>query len=321
MRAVTQHHFGGTEQLELSEVPAPEPGAEEVLVRVRAAGVDRGTWHLMTGLPLVGRPFLGLRRPRHPVPGRDLAGVVESVGAAVSGFGVGDEVVGTADGSFAELAVVPVARLGRKPAGLSFEEAAVLPVSGTTAIQAVRDVARVRPGQRVLVLGASGGVGTYAVQVAAAYGADVTAVCSGAKADLVRELGAGRVIDYTAAEIEQDHRYDVVLDIAGNRPLAVLRRALATDGTLVVVGGEEGGRWFGGVHRTLGAVLLSPFLRQRLAGFLARENAADLEALAALVEAGRLRPVLERTYPLEDVAKALDHLEAGQVRGKVALTV
>lgn len=322
MRAVVQRRYGGPEELAVADVAAPTPGPGEVLVRVRAAGVDRGTWHLMVGLPLMIRPFLGLRGPRQPVPGRDVAGVVEAVGDGVTSVEVGDEVIGTARGSFAELATVPLTRLARKPAGLDFAAAATLPVSGLTALQAVRDVGRVRAGQQVLVIGASGGVGAYAVQIAAAYGAEVTAVCSAGKADLVRSLGAQHLLDYAHEEVDDEGpRFDVVLDIAGNRPLSVLRRALQPSGTLVIVGGEHGGRWLGGMHRQLWAAALSPLVRQRLTSLVSRERGEDMAVLAELVESGRLSPVVDRTYTLDEAAKALAHLEAGHVRGKVALTV
>ncbi len=322
MRAVTQAQYGGTEQLSLGDVAVPAPGPRDVLVRVRAAGVDRGTWHLMTGLPYAVRMAFGLRRPKFPVPGRDVAGVVESVGDDVTGVAVGDEVMGTADGSFAELALVPEKRLAPKPAALSFEEAAVLPVSGLTALQAVRDAGRVREGDRVLVIGASGGVGTYAVQIAAAAGAEVTGVASGAKADLVRSLGARRVIDYTREEIDADDlRYDVIIDLAGLRPLRALRRSLTARGTLVIAGGEGGDRWLGGTHRQLAAMTLSPFVGQRLTALLSKENADDLAELGRLADQGRLRPLLERTFSLDEAAKAIDHVAAGHARGKVALTL
>lgn len=322
MRAVTQDRYGGTEQLRLTEVADPVPGAGEVLVRVHAAAVDRGTWHLMTGLPLVARLGIGLRRPKVPVIGRDLAGVVEALGPGVSGVAVGDEVIGTADGSFAELAVVPVSRLARKPAGLSFEAAAVLPISGLTALQAVRDAGRVQPGDRVLVTGASGGVGSYAVQVATAYGAEVTGVCSAAKADLVRSLGATRVIDYATEVAGADgSRWDVVIDLAGLRRVADLRRLLTPRGTLVIAGGESDERWIGGIHRQLAALMWSPFVRQRLTAQLSSENAADLTELVGLVERGDVRPTLDRAYPLADAARAIDDLAAGRVRGKAAITV
>lgn len=320
MRAIHQLRYGGTEQLALADAPDPSPGPFDVVVRVRAAGVDRGTWHLMTGRPFAVRLAFGLRRPKHPVPGRDVAGIVAEVGASVSAVTPGDEVIGTADGSFAELAVVPESRVARKPPSLSFEEAATLPVSGLTALQAVRDAGRVRPGDRVLVIGASGGVGSYAVQVATAYGAEVTGVASGGKADLVRSLGATRVIDYTREDLDDGTRYDVALDIAGLRPIHFLRRLLTDTGTLVIVGGEGGDRWLGGTHRQVAALALSPFVRQRLTALLSKESAGDLDALARLVDEGHVRPVLERTYALHEAAKAVDYVAAGQARGKVAVT-
>ncbi|MEN8704919.1 MAG: NAD(P)-dependent alcohol dehydrogenase [Nocardioides marinisabuli] len=321
MRAITQHRYGGTETLQLTEIETPTPGPDEVLVRVRAAGVDRGTWHLMAGRPYAVRLAFGLRRPKFPVAGRDVAGVVDRVGADVTSFAIGDEVIGTADGSYADFAVVPVTRLARKPASLSFEEAAILPVSGATALQAVRR-AGVEAGDRVLVIGASGGVGSYAVQVAAARGAEVTGVASGTKADLVRSLGATRVIDHTREEIDAaGGRWDVIIDVAGLRPLSLLRRCLEPDGTLVIVGGEGGDRWLGGTHRQLAALALNPFTRQRLTALMSKETAADFADLADLADRGELRPVLERTYALGEAAKAIDHLVAGHVRGKVAVSL
>ncbi|TGN63052.1 NAD(P)-dependent alcohol dehydrogenase [Nocardioides eburneiflavus] len=319
MRAVHQHRYGGSEQLSLTDAPAPVPGPRDVLVSVRAAGVDRGTWHLMAGRPYAVRLAFGLRRPKYPVPGRDVAGVVTEVGEQVTAVAVGDEVIGTADGSFAELAVVQEARVGRKPAALSFEEAAVLPVSGLTALQAIRAAGGVRSEDRVLVIGASGGVGSYAVQIAVAQGAEVTGVASGAKADLVRSLGATRVIDYTRDDLDDGTRYDVVLDIGGLRPLRQLRRLLTDTGTLVIVGGEGGDRWLGGTHRQLAALALSPFIRQRLTALMSKENADDLGTLAQLVDDGHLRPALERTYALHEAAKAIDHVASGHARGKVAV--
>ncbi len=320
MRAVIQKQYGGSDQLSVGDLPDPVPGPRDVVVSVRAAGVDRGTWHLMTGRPYAVRLAFGLRRPRHPVPGRDVAGVVTGTGEKVTAVAVGDEVIGTADGSFAELAVVPESRVAHKPAGLSFEEAATVPVSGLTALQAVRDAGRVRPGDRVLVIGASGGVGSYAVQIAAAFGAEVTGVASGAKADLVRSLGATRVLDYARDDLHDGTRYDVVLDIAGLRPLGQLRRLLTQRGTLVILGGEGGDRWLGGTHRQLAALALSPFVKQRLTSLLSKESADDLAVLVELVEQGRIRPVLERTFALDAAAEAIDLLAAGHVRGKVALT-
>ncbi|MEP7736189.1 NAD(P)-dependent alcohol dehydrogenase [Nocardioides sp. 31GB23] len=319
MRAITQHRYGGTETLQLTEIEAPTPGPDEVLVRVRAAGVDRGTWHLMAGQPYAVRLAFGLRRPKFPVVGRDVAGVVDRVGADVTSFAIGDEVIGTANGSYADFAVVPVSRLARKPASLSFEEAATLPVSGATALQVVRR-AGVEAGDRVLVIGASGGVGSYAVQVAAARGAEVTGVASGAKADLVRSLGAARVIDHTRDEIDATgEQWDVIIDLAGLRRLSLLRRCLTPGGTLVIAGGEGGDRWLGGTHRQLGAMALSPFVRQRLTSLLSKETAADFATLADMADRGELRPVLERTYALEEAAKAIDHLVDGHVRGKIVV--
>ncbi|GAB3781121.1 NAD(P)-dependent alcohol dehydrogenase [Nocardioides ungokensis] len=323
MKTIWQDRYGGEDTLTLRDTPAPEPGKDEVLVRVRAASIDLGTRHLMTGLPLAVRLGTGLRAPRKHVPGRALAGVVEAVGEGVTGFAPGDEVYGTAAGALAELAVVPVARLARKPASLDFAQAAAVPVSAPTALQGLRDIGRIKAGQSVLVIGASGGVGTYAVQLARALGAGrVDAVCSGAKADLVRSLGADDVIDYTRTEPGADgRRWDLVLDIAGNRPVATLRRLLTPRGTLVFVGGESGGRWTGGMHRQLGATALSPFVHHRLAMYVARENGRDLETLGELADAGQLRSVVDGPYPFEETARAIARLDAGQARGKIVVTV
>ncbi|MDY6810312.1 MAG: NAD(P)-dependent alcohol dehydrogenase [Actinomycetota bacterium] len=324
MRAITQVDYGNSDRLRLDEVERPVPGDAEVLVRVHAAGIDRGTWHLMTGKPYLSRLIFGLRRlrPRWSTPGRDLAGTIAEVGPDVQGWSVGDEVIGTADGSLAEFAVVPVKRLARKPAGVSFEEAAVLPVSGLTALQAVRDAGRVTSGNRVLVIGASGGVGSYAVQIAAAFGADVVAVASGRKAEWVRSLGAQQVIDYTRDDIGiSTGPFDVIIDIAGNREVSDLRRLLSTRGTLVIVGGEGGGNLLGGIQRQLGAILLSPFVKHRLVGIIAKESGDDLAVLRSMVEAGTLRPTLDRTFALSEAAKAMDYLTEGQVRGKLAVSI
>lgn len=322
MKAIVRRRYGGTDVLELADAPQPEIAADEVLVRVRAAGLDRGTWHLMTGLPLIARPAFGVRAPRNPVLGLDLAGVVEAVGDDVTRFSPGDEVLGIGKGSFATYAPALERKLVHKPATLSFVEAGVLAISGLTALQAVRDQARVRPGQRVLVIGASGGVGSYAVQVARAYGAAVTAVCGPAKAGLVRDLGAERVIDHTREDFAASgERWDAILDIAGNASLRRLRRALTPRGTLVIVGGEEGGRWLGGIDRNLRALLLSPFVGQRLTMFVSSESLDDLTALVALVEAGEVRPVVGAEYPLDRVPQALEDLLAGRARGKLAITL
>lgn len=321
MQAIVQRRYGGPEQFALAEVPVPQPGPEEVLVRVAAAGLDRGTWHLMTGLPLLVRLGFGLRGPKHPTPGRDLAGTVTAVGEQVADVEIGADVIGTADGSFAEYAVVPTSRLAPKPASLSFAEAAILPVSGGTALQAVRK-ARIRPGDRVLVIGASGGVGSYTVQLAVAAGARVSGVCSAVKADFVRSLGAEEVIDYARGQIPAvEANYDVIIDTGGNRPLATLRGLLAPRGTLIIVGGEQGGTLAGGIGRQLRALAVSAVQQQRLVPLLTREVGSDLAELARYVEAGTLRPTLDRTYPLGQAATAMTDLVAGRVRGKVALTL
>ena len=322
VRAVVQHEYGGPETLELGELPRPSPGAGQVLVEVRAAGVDRGAEHLMTGLPLLVRPVYGMHRPKNPVRGREVAGVVTAVGDGVTRLRVGDEVLGVAEGTFAEYAVGEESKLVPKPASLSFVEAAALPISGITALQGLTEVGGLEAGQDVLVIGASGGVGSFAVQIATALGATVTGVASGAKADLVRELGAERVIDHTTEDFAAGgHRYDLVLDIGGCSPLRRLRRVLAPQGTLVVVGGEGGGRLLAGVDRQLRATLLSPFVRQRLRMFVAGEDHERLERLVALVEEGKVRPAIGATYPLEEAPQAMRDLAAGRARGKLVVVV
>lgn len=320
MQAITHRSYGSTDVLELDEIDTPQIAADEVLVRVRAAGVDRGVWHIMTGLPYPIRlAGYGLRAPKHPVLGTDVAGVVEAVGNAVTRFAPGDEVLGFARGSFAAYAPAKETKLVAKPAGLTFEEAAALGVSGVTALQAVRDHGTVLPGHQVLVIGASGGVGTYAVQVAKGYGAQVTGVCSTTKVDLVRALGADRVVDHTRADVTTGGPYDVVLDIGGNTPLSRLRAALTPTGTLVIVG-SEGGKVLGGTDRQLRAMVVSRFSRRRLGTFIAKEDGADLAALVDLVEQGTLRPAVDRAFPLADAAKAIRYLQEGHARGKVVLT-
>ena len=321
MRAVVQDGYGTADVLRVARVPRPTIRAHEVLVRVHAAGLDRGTWHLMTGYPYAVRLALGLRRPRHPVPGHDVAGTVVAVGADVTRFAVGDEVFGMASGSFAEYAAAREDKLALKPPGLSFAQAAAVPVSGRTALQALHDVGRVEAGQQVLVIGASGGVGSFAVQLARAAGATVTGVCSAAKVELVRGLGAEQVLDYARDDFADGTRhYDLILDIGGNPSLTRLRRALTPTGTAVIVGGEGAGS-LTGLGRQLRAVIVSPFVRQRLTMLAARERATDLERLRELIEAGSVTPSVDRTYPLEEAAEAMRHLVAGDVRGKVAITV
>jgi len=325
MKAIVQDEYGTApeEALRLEEIARPAMAADEILVRVHAASVDRGTWHLMTGLPYPVRlAGFGLRRPKALNPGRSLAGTVESVGQNVTEFEPGDEVYGTCDGSFAEYARARASRLAPKPANLSFEQAAAVPVSALTALQAVRDHAKVQAGQKVLIIGASGGVGTFAVQIAKAFGAEVTGVCSTAKTDLVRAIGADHVIDYTRDDFAGGpRRYDVILDIGGNRRLSHLRRALTPRGRLVIVGGENGGRWLGGTDRQLRALLLSPLVSQKLGTFIASENAEDLEVLRVLIESGKLAPAIDRTYPLSETPAAISYVFQGRARGKVVITI
>jgi NADPH:quinone reductase-like Zn-dependent oxidoreductase len=321
MTAVVQDRYGGSEVLRLGRAPVPVIAEHEVLVRVRAAGLDRGTEHLMTGKPYAMRLVFGLRRPKNPVSGRDLAGTVVEVGSSVTRFAVGDQVYGVASGSFAAYAVAREDKLARKPVNLSFAEAAVVPISAGTALQALCDVGRVQPGQSVLVHGASGGVGSYAVQLAKAFGAEVTGVCSTAKLDLVASLGADHVLDYTREDFADGaRRYDLILDIAGNPSLRRLRRALQPRGAAVFVGGENAGS-LTGMGRQLRGTLVSPFIRQRLALCMSKERASDLDRLTELIEAGRLTPSLERSYPLDQAPAAMRLLERGQVRGKVAITI
>ena len=322
MKAIVGYTYGSPDVLELRDIDKPEIAGGEVLVRVRAAGVDRGVWHLMTGLPYLTRLAFGLRAPRNPVPGMDLAGVVEAVGKDVTRFEPGDEVFGIGKGAFAEYALVREEKLAHKPASLTFEQAAVLAISGLTALQGLRDHGRVEPGQKVLVIGASGGVGIYAVQIARACGANVTGVCSAAKTEMVRSIGADHVLDYTREDFaDGERRYDVILDIGGSSSFSRLRRALTPTGTLVLVGGEGGGRWLGIVSRLLRARLLSPFVGQNLRTFLSSENHEDMIFLAELVESGKLDPVIDRTYPLAEVPEAIRHLEDGHARGKLAIII
>ncbi len=322
MTAIIAGAYGSADVLQSAQRPRPSVGAGEVMIRVHAAGVHRGDWHLMAGLPYLVRLGYGLRRPKHPVPGTEVAGTVVAVGAEVTRFGVGDEVMGIGSGTFAEYATAPQAKLVPKPADLPFAEAAIVPISGPTALQAVRDHGQVGSGQRVLITGASGGVGTFAVQIAKASGAHVTGVASGAKADLVRQIGADRVIDYRTQDFTAlEEQFDLIVDLGGNTKTRALRRLLTERGTLVIVGGESGGRWTGGFGRGLRAAMRSPFVSQRLTTFVAREDAASTQAVVDLIEAGKVRPVLDATYPLQQAADAMRALESGAVRGKVAVVV
>ena len=323
MKAIVQDTYGSADVLELRDIGKPEIASDGVLVCVHAAGVDRGVWHLTTGLPYPVRlAGYGLCAPKTPVPGTNMAGVVAAVGHEVTRFQPGDEVFGIGKGAFAEYARAPENKLAPKPANLTFEQAAAVPVSGLTALQGLRDHGRVQPGQEVLITGASGGVGTFAVQLAKVFGAQVTGVCSTTKGNLVRSLGAGDVIDYTREDFaDGKRRYDVILDIGGNPSLSRLRRALAPEGTLVIAGGETGGRWLGGTDRQLRALLLSRFVSQQLTTFLCNENHEDLLVLKELIEAGKITPVIDRSYPLSEAPKAIRYLEQGHARGKVVITV
>lgn len=318
MRAVVHDVYGDASVLRLDEVPVPVAGPGQVLVEVRATALHIGDWHLMAGMPLLVRPFLGLRGPRQKIRGMDVAGFVHSVGAGVTALAPGDRVFGVVEGGLALFAVGSAAKLAAMPASLTFEQAAAIPTSGATALHAVRDAGRVRAGQRVLVIGASGGVGIFATQLARASGAHVTGVCSTAKLDLVRSLGADDTFDYTTTKLSG--RYDLIVDTAGLRSLGSLRRLLTPAGTLVIVGGEGGSRLLGGLGRTLAAPLASAFSRQRLLGLVSTTSSADLATLAALVEAGELRPVLDGTFALDDAGASMARLESGRAVGKVLVT-
>jgi NADPH:quinone reductase-like Zn-dependent oxidoreductase len=323
MKAIVRDTYGSPDVLELRDIDKPEIGDDEVLVRVHAAGVDRGVWHVMTGLPYPIRlAGYGLRVPKNPIIGSDVAGVVEVLGKNVSRFQPGDEVFGIGKGSYAEYVCAREDKLAHKPANLTSEQAAVVAISGLTALQGLRDHGRLEPEQKVLVIGASGGVGTFAVQLAKAFGAHVTGVCSTTKVDMVRSIGADHVIDYTREDFaEGDQRYDLILDIGGNSSLSRLRRALAPKGVLVITGGEGGGRWLGGTDRQLRALMLSPFVDQKLGTFVSKENHEDMIVLKELIEAGKVAPVINRTYPLSEVPEAIRYLEEGHAQGKVVITV
>jgi NADPH:quinone reductase-like Zn-dependent oxidoreductase len=323
MKAIVQDRYGSADVLEFRDIEGPVVGDGDVLVRVHAAGCGPDVWHLMTGMPYMARLAIGFRRPKLGVRGWDVAGTVEGVGVSVTGLRPGDEVMGTAEGSFAELAITQPDKLVPKPTGLSFEQAAAVPVSGTTALRAVRDEGKVQQGQTVLVIGAAGGVGSLAVQMAKAFGGKVTAVCSTSKADLVRSIGADDVIDYTREDFaDGSRRWDVILDTAGRRPLTQLRRALTSKGTLVIVGGDGGGHWTGGFFRgMLRAPVVSLFVGQKLRGLNSKVKQEDLAALTELIEAGKVTPVIDRTYPLVEAPDAIRYLAEGHARGKVVITV
>jgi len=327
MKAVRYHRYGGPDVLELQEVAMPAAGDGELLVRVRAASVNPLDWHFMRGAPYLVRAMAGLSRPKPSASrlGADMAGSVEAVGQNVTGFQPGDEVFGGLEerGTLAEyISVRADAVVLQKPAGLTFEQAAAVPVAAFTALQALRDKGRVQPGQKVLVNGASGGVGTFAVQIAKALGAEVTGVCSTANVGMVASIGADHVVDYTREDFTRaERRYDLLIDIAGNRSLAETRRVLAPKGALVVVGGPNKGRWIGPFGRTIRMLLQSPAVSQRMVSFLAHQNRDDLAVLRELLDAGKVTPVIDRAYRLNQVAEAVRYLETGHARGKVVITV
>lgn len=322
MKAIVQDKYGSADVLELREIEIPEPGEDDVLIRVHAAGVDPGVWHLMTGLPYLVRVIgYGFSAPKQRIRGMDAAGIVEAVGKNVTQFKPGDAVFGICDGSFAQYGCGNAGRFAHKPVGLSFEQAAAVPISGLSALNGLR-VGKLQRGQKVLVIGAAGGVGSYAVQLAKAFGANVTGLCSTSKLGLVRELGAEHVIDYTREDFtDGSHSFDLILDTAGRRSVSELRRALAPRGTLVIVGGEGGDRWLGGFQRQLLAPLRAQLGDQRLVGLAFKERQQDLYTLKALIDAGQLTPVLDKTYPLAAAADAIRYLERGHARGKVVLSV
>jgi NADPH:quinone reductase-like Zn-dependent oxidoreductase len=319
MKAIVQTRYGSADVLRLEEVEKPVPSDDEVLVRVSAAGVNIGDWHLLRGIPYVMRLGLGLRKPRREIPGRDIAGQVEAVGSNVESFRPGDEVFGWCSGAFAEYACTSENNLLSRPANLTLEQSAAVGDSAFTALAAVRDQGRVQQGQRVLINGASGGVGTFAVQIAKSFGANVTAVCSTRNLDMVRSLGADEVIDYSKQDFaEAEQRYDVMLDLIGNRSLSDCRRVLAPGGSYVIVGVRDLGRWLG-LNRQLKALSLSPFVRQRMRVFVVKHTREDLVVLKELVEAGRVAPVIEKRYELSEAPDALRHQGEGHTRGKIVI--
>ncbi len=322
MKALVQDGYGSSDVLHLADIDPPEIADDGVLLRVEAASLHRGDWHLMTGLPHLTRVMgFGLRAPKQRIRGMDVAGAVQAVGRGVTDLQPGDEVFGVCDGALAEYARGRAELLVPKPPSVTFEQAAAVPTSATTALQGLRVAGRLTNGQSVLVIGAAGGVGIFAVQLARAFGAVVTGVCSPGKADLVRSLGAHHVIDYTSEDFTaQGRRYDLILDMAGNRPVRRLRRALTPAGTLVIVGGEGGGRILGGFDRSLRALALSPFVGQRLTGLVAVQRRADLLVLADMLAAGTLTPVIDRVYPLSEAREAFRMLESGNPRGKLVIT-
>ena len=321
MRAIVQDQYGETDVLRLEEIDKPQIGHNEVLVRIRAAGVHIGDWHVMAGLPYLLRVVgFGFRAPKVRVRGIDLAGTVEAVGQNVTRFQVGNDVFGTCEGAFADYAATPEDNLARKPADLTYEQAAAVPTSALAALQALRDAGGIKAGQQVLLVGASGGVGLYAVQIAKSFGAEVTGVCSTTKVDMVRSLGADHVIDYSEEDFTQSgQQYDLILVMGGNQSLSQLKQVLRPGGTLVPVGTEAGNRWVGG-KAWIQAMLLSR-LKRHLRPLTTQPNQADLQFVAELLEGGKIRPVIDKTFPLSEAPEAIRYLTAGHARGKIIITV
>jgi NADPH:quinone reductase-like Zn-dependent oxidoreductase len=320
MKAILYHTYGSADVLSCVDVEKPAPADDEVLVRIRAAAANPMDYHLMRGAYAI-RPMIGLRRPKSPRMGSDLAGEVEAVGRNVRRLKPGDAVFGASRGAFAEYVCAPEGKLALKPGNLTFEQAAAVPVAGLTALQGLRDGARIQRGQAVLVNGAAGGVGTFAVQIARTFGAEVTGVCRTGNVDLVRSLGADHVIDYTREDFTRGARYDLVFDCVGNRSVVACRRALRPTGAYVAVGVRPGGRWIGPLRRMLALLVAKPFVGRRIQFFMARVNTDDLVALKVLIEARNVTPVVDRRYPLRDAPEAIRYLEAGHARGKVVITV
>jgi NADPH:quinone reductase-like Zn-dependent oxidoreductase len=319
MKAMVQDHYGSAEVLQLAEIDRPEIGADQVLVRVRAASIHVGDWILMSGTPYVMRMATGLRRPKNPVPGTDIAGTVEAVGKDVHGLRPGDEVFGWCTGAFAEYASASEDHFVLKPANLTFDQAAAVGVSATTALQLLRDEGHVQPGQKVLINGASGGVGTFAVQIAKAFGAQVTGVTSTRNLGMIRSIGADHVIDYTQEDFRKGGpRYDLILDNVGDHSMSATRRALAPNGTLLSNGGGHAG---GALGRVIRLTIVSMFVRQQGKPSVKFQNRADLQVLKELVEAGKVTPVIDGTYPLRETPKAIGHLAAGHARGTVVIAL
>ncbi|MFR9752466.1 NAD(P)-dependent alcohol dehydrogenase [Nocardia sp. 004] len=327
MKAIVQDEYGApAEVLQLRDIDVPTPEGNSVLVRVHATSVNPADWHLIRGIPHIARLQVGLRRPQHTVPGCDVAGQVESVGAGVTGFRPGDEVFGSpflrGFGAFAEYVAIPVDRVAHKPANLSFEQAAAVPLAASTAVQGLRDHAGIGPGKRVLIVGAAGGVGTFAVQLAEHWGAEVTGVCGPGNIELVRSLGADQVIDYTRVDFRRGgHRYDAVFQLSGTYSASDYLRILEPDGTLVLAGGDSDNRWIGPIGRLLAARVISPFVSQRLTSFTVAPNAEDLVVLREAIEAGAVTPVIDRDYPFDELPAAIGYLERGHARGKIVIAV